>query len=196
MAREGFILLTVLTILVSGCGDPPVPKPRSYFRLDVPHHEYQRFAEDCPFSFDHHIYSGVLKNTRGHSESCWYDIYYPEYQATIHLSYKAVDNNIDDYIQDAYTLVAKHTVKATNIVEDIVINPQDSVFGLIYNLEGDCASSVQFYLTDSTNHFVRGALYFNARPNYDSLQPVISFIQDDIRHLANSFNWKGRVETE
>ena len=134
-----------------------------------------------------------MNNYQGNQvEKCWYNIHYQRFNATIHLSYSALKNKGDLAIQlnNARTLVYKHTVKADAIDEKPIIFETKKVFGLHYNLSGNSASQSQFYITDSTNHFVRCALYFNSSPNADSISPVLSYINADLDRLINSFHWK------
>ena len=116
---------------------------------------------------------------------------FPQFKGTIHISYKNVNHNLSEYVEDAYRMITKHIAKATGIRDSVVIDRDRKVFGLVYSLEGEgVASPLQFYLTDSTQHFMRGSLYFNIYPNNDSMQPVIKFISDDVIHLINTLEWK------
>jgi gliding motility-associated lipoprotein GldD len=83
----------------------------------------------------------------------------------------------------------KNTVKAYSIDDSLITNP-NNVNGIFFKLGGDVATANQFFLTDSTKHFLRGALYFDATPNEDSLSIVSRFLIDDVRHLINTFKWK------
>lgn len=189
--KAGSLILIVFFLGLSSCDEEYSPKPKGYFRIDLPKHEYKHFdGEDCPYEFDMHLQSFLGKNQTKAAEPCWFNIQYPRFRSTVHLSYKEVDNNLKQYIEDSRTLVYKHTVKASDIQERLIINDSVKVYGLMYFLEGNAASSLQFYLTDSTKHFVRGALYFDAKPNPDSLAPVKEFIREDVIHFVESFRWK------
>jgi gliding motility-associated lipoprotein GldD len=124
------------------------------------------------------------------AEPCWINIEFPEFDGKIHISYKAVDQNLNDFTEDSRTLTYKHTIKADAIKETVYTNPDLEVHGILYDIKGNAASSVQFYLTDSNNHFLRGSLYFNVQPDKDSLAPVVAFFRQDIIHLIESFKWK------
>ena len=93
-------------------------------------------------------------------------------------------------MEDVRTLVYKHIVKADDIVENIIIGPESKVYGIIYDLSGNTASTSTFFLTDSTNHFLTGSLYFSSHPNKDSLAPVMKFFEEDIVHLTRTLSWK------
>ncbi len=171
------------------------PKPKGFLRIDLPKKSYQKFTGDCPFNFEFHKVAQIKKDPQFVKEPCWLNIEYPQQNATIHLSYKKISKDsslkqLEQYIEDSRSFVYKHTVKASDIIEDRIIDDTAKVYGLLYSLEGNAASSMQFYLTDSVNHFVRGALYFNASTNADSLSPVIRYIRDDIHHFVNTFEWK------
>ena len=169
------------------------PKPKGYFRIDLPENKYLNYSSSCPFSFESSVYSSVTPDIRRGAEPCWLDIVYPKFNATIHLSYKPVQNNIAKFLEDSRILVTKHEVKASSIDEQVIVKDSVKVYGLIYNIEGNTASALQFYLTDSTQHFVRGALYFNALPNSDSIAPVLSFIRKDVYRMIQSFQWRNNL---
>ena len=186
------LLLTLATIFtLYSCGDDSfTPKPTGYFRIDLPKKEYQPLQKDCPFSFEVPSYTTIKKNANNPLETCWFDIQFEQLNANIYISYKTVDTNVNQYLEDSRTLVYKHTVKANDIDQQIIRMPEKKVYGVVYSIEGNAASSYQFHLTDSTNHFIRGSLYFNNAPNQDSFQPVLNFIKTDIEHLINTFEWK------
>ncbi len=172
------------------CGETSYsPKPKGFPRTDFPERDYTSLQGDCPFSFEYPSYT-VLSNAGPEGESCWLNIDYPFIKGRIHFSYKKINGNLNDYLEDARTLVYRHTIKADAIIEDEYIDRQKRVYARIYQLEGNAASAIQFFAMDSTNHFVRGALYFNARTNADSLKPAIDFVREDVFHLIKSLEWK------
>ena len=124
------------------------------------------------------------------ADPCWLNLEFPKYRATVHLSYKVVTNNIANYLEDSHDFANKHQVKATGLDEIVILRDSAKVYGLLFDIAGNTASSVQFYLTDSTHHFLRGALYFNSVPNIDSLRIIVDFIKKDILHLINTTSWK------
>lgn len=186
------ILIFSLSMLFLSCEKNYAPKPRGYFRIDLPEHHYKTAkTENCNYSFQYSSSAVIVQDKNNASEPCWFNIYYPKYKALVHLSYKPVkEGNVNEYIEDSRTLVYKHTVKASDISEKLIINSDAQVFGLLYELEGNAASSMQFYVTDSTSNFLRGALYFNIKPNPDSIAPVEKYIQQDIHHFIKTFSWK------
>jgi gliding motility-associated lipoprotein GldD len=185
-------LLLLLGIAVShiSCKKKYTPRPKGYFRIDMPQKQYQNWNEDYPCSFDVLNYAKITKDKSKGAEKHWLNIQYPEYKATIHLSYKKVDNNIEDYLEDSRKMAYKHSIKADAIGEQAYLNNDNKVYALIYRIKGNAASSVQFVATDSTNHFLRGALYFKQHPNQDSLAPVINYIDQDMVRLIESLKWK------
>lgn len=190
-----FLLLLVncilLTVFVS-CDDKTYqPKPKGYFRIDLPEKEYVSLDSMKYYSFEHPVYSKITPDYLSPEEKEWVNVEFPSFKGTIHISYKNVDNNIEKYLEDSYYMMTKHISRAMGIRDSVVANPERKVYGLIYFLEGEgVASPLQFYLTDSVNHFLRGSLYFNVKTNNDSLAPVIDFITDDIRHLIETVKWK------
>ena len=133
--------------------------------------------------------ANTVKKDNAESE-CWYNINYANLHATIHLSYQALQGNCEKLIEDSRSLAYKHTIKATNINEYVVVDDSVKVYGLVYEFEGNTATGTQFYLTDSVHHFLRGALYFNVTPNEDSLSPITVYINQDIRYFIETFSWK------
>jgi len=123
-------------------------------------------------------------------DDCSLIVEYPQLKGSIYLTYKKVDNNLDTLLIDAQKLSYEHVVKADQISEIPFINEEDGVYGMFYEVSGNAASQSQFYVTDSTNHFLAGSLYFYAKPNYDSIMPAAIYLQKDIRHLMESLNWK------
>jgi gliding motility-associated lipoprotein GldD len=189
--KKLFILIIFSCFIVACSSDESfLPKPRGYFRITLPKHEYKLFnPENCPFSFEIPVQSYALPDTNGNAEKCWYYILLPQVNGQLYFTYKAINGDANKFIEDTRTLVYKHTTKASSIDESL-IQPSPGVSGIIYDIAGDAASPVQFFVTDSTKNFLRGALYFNVEPNSDSLAPVVNYTKKDIEHLIGSIRWK------
>ncbi len=187
--RYSFALFMILFGIMA-CQHHYTPKPRGYLNIEFPEKIYTRFDSICPYTFEHPVYSRVLPDTDFNSEPCWVNIDFPDFDGKIHISYKEIDGNLYKYIEDSRALAYKHTIKADAIMETVYSDSQAHVYGILYEIKGNAASSLQFYLTDSTRNFLRGSLYFNAQPNKDSLAPVIAYFREDIIHLIESFRWK------
>lgn len=184
-------LLSAIIFFISCDNKQYQPKPRAYFRIDLPEKQYVPLDSMRYYSFEYPIQCLITPDFFSPEEKDWINIEYPANKATIHISYKAVNDNLDVYLEDSYSMMSKHISRAIGIRDSLIVNHERDVYGLIYFLEGEgVASSIQFYLTDSTNHFMRGSLYFNVRTNNDSLAPVIDYITDDIRHLIETTQWK------
>jgi gliding motility-associated lipoprotein GldD len=188
--RSPFLILVFATLVMISCQRSYTPKPRGFLRIDFPEKSYVRFDSTCPFSFLHPVYSRIVPDTDDYSEPCWMNIEFPSFDGKIHISYKHVNDNLFEYVEDSRSLAYKHTVKADAIKETVYTDPEDHVYGILYDIKGNAASSIQFYLTDSNQHFLRGSLYFNVRPDKDSLAPVIAYFREDIIQLIESFEWK------
>lgn len=186
----GVLLLILMVLGVYSCENDYQPKPRGYFRIELPVKEYQRFQiSSFPYEFDIPKYAKIAK-PQNNPEKYWINIVYPMFKAQLHISYKPVNNNLDTLLNDAHKMMNKHIPKANAINEQMFLNEDLRVYGMAYEIKGsEAASPYQFYLTDSTHHFLRGALYFNFSPNNDSLMPVIDFIQEDLQRLIESFEW-------
>jgi len=184
-------VLTLLFILaLSSCKQSFTPKPAGYLRIDYPEKSYQLYEDLEYFDFEIPGYAVVEIDSGPRGHEGWINVAVPELNGKIHLSYKPVGNDLTAYITDCRELVYKHTVKANEIEETPFIHREQRRFGMVYDLKGDVASAVQFFITDSTDHFLRGSLYFNVRPNRDSLNPVIDFLREDIMHLIETTRWK------
>jgi gliding motility-associated lipoprotein GldD len=185
-----YILLLVALCFLYSCRETAVPKPKGYFRIDFPPKEYRLFESSCPFVFEYPVYGNISYNVGKNSEPCWFNLEFPLYKAKIHFSYKPVNHNLEAILKETYDYAYSHSVKADAITEQPWQNRENKVFGILYDIKGNTASSLQFFVTDSTKNFLRGALYFSAEPDKDSLAPVIQFFREDIIHLVETFNWK------
>ncbi len=190
-SRLWLALLTVaLLLLSSSCKDSYTPKPTGYLKISYPEKEYVIYSDQEFYQFEIPAYAVVEIDSGPRSEDGWINVSVPQLNGKIHLSYKAVDGQLNALITDCRELVYKHTVKANGIEETPFIHREQKRFGMVYDLKGDVASAVQFFITDSTDHFLRGSLYFNCRPNRDSLNPVIEFMREDIIHMIETTQWK------
>jgi gliding motility-associated lipoprotein GldD len=184
-----------ILFLVASCNSNFTAKPQGYYSIDFPKHEYQQFDQPgYPYTFEYPVYAKVLKDSTffgGTTENPWWiNIDFPEFSGRIYVSYKEIGkNNFDTLIKHAYILTGKHSSKAYSI-DDSLINTSNQVHGMFFSVGGDVATSNQFYLTDSTKHFLRGALYFDATPNSDSLGIVNQFLIQDMKHMINTFKWR------
>jgi gliding motility-associated lipoprotein GldD len=185
------ILLGLTMLLLAGsCKESYTPKPDGYLKINYPEKAYQLYNEQEHYQFEIPVYAGVEKDRSRISEEGWINVVIPRLNGKIHLSYKPVGDQLNELITDCRELVYKHTVKAHGIEETPFIVRDEKRFGMIYDLKGDVASAVQFFITDSTDHFLRGSLYFDCRPNRDSLNPVIEFLREDIIHLIETTQWE------
>ncbi len=191
---SGFYGFAIL-FLIASCNSNFTAKPQGYFSIDFPKHEYQTFNQPgYPYTFEYPVYAKVLKDSTffgGTTENPWWiNIDFPQFAGRIYVSYKEIGKNkFDTLIKHAYILTGKHSSKAYSI-DDSLINTSNQVHGMFFSVGGDVATSNQFYLTDSTKHFLRGALYFDATPNADSLGIVNQFLMQDVKHLINTFKWR------
>ncbi len=158
---------------------------RKFLDLSYPKAAYSNLTLERPYSFEVSKYSLVKDEPKN-----WLKIQYPRLKASVDITYRAVQNNILELIQEAEKLVLKHTVKADKISNQNFINSDKKVFGTLNEITGNAASQIQFHLTDSTHHFIKGALYFKTRPNYDSVLPAIEYIRKDVLQLIETLEWK------
>ena len=188
--NKNFVYLSFFLIIFLSCNDTYYPKPHGYIRTDFPNKEYRVFDSIYPYTFEIPKYSKVERDSSRGSEKYWADWNFPNFNATVFLSYKTINNNLGKYEEDSRKLVYKHTIKAYEIEDKIWDNEENNVYGIFYEIKGDVASQFQFYLTDSITHFVRGSFYFNHVPNKDSLAPSLSYLRQDIQRMIETFKWK------
>lgn len=181
--RNIFILLFLLIFI--SCNSDTLPKPKAYLSLEYPKKEYTNLTLERPYSFE------VLKSTKIiDDENNWLKIEYPNLKASIDITYRPVKNNLKELLTEAEKLVFKHAVKAEQIIPKDFVNPKKRVFGSLYEITGNAASQIQFHVTDSTNNFIKGSLYFYVKPNYDSILPAVAYVKEDILHLIETLKWK------
>ncbi|HVN58551.1 MAG TPA: gliding motility lipoprotein GldD [Bacteroidales bacterium] len=184
-------LAVILCLLFApGCRNHIVPRPWGYFRIDFPQKAYLLYDTACPFIFEYPAYGRISYDVGKIKEPCWLNIEFPGYRATLHLSYISLHKNLEAVLNQSHEFAYSHSIKADAITELLLMNPSKKVYGILYDIKGNAASSVQFIATDSTKNFLRGALYFTAQPNEDSLAPAIRFFRDDIVHLIETLKWK------
>jgi len=175
----------LLTLTLVSCKDDVMPKPASFLRLDYPEATYANFEGNCPFSFQMND-AAIIKDEK----NCGFAITYPKMKATIYLTYKPVNGDIEKLLKDAQKLTYEHVIKADDILEQPYLNPEKKVYGMFYQVDGNAATNSQFYVTDSTKHFITGSVYFYAKPNFDSIMPAASYIKNDMRQLMETLKWK------
>ena len=175
-------------VILASCDDEELrPRPFGYLRIDLQEPNYVTSEVDCPYFFEYSDQARVYIKNRNR---CWLNVYYPKHRATIYLTYSELDGDLAEQLRQTQDLTYEHQIKANKIDRIPFNNDKGDVHGLRYRLGGDVASYVQFYLTDSTEHFVRAALYFNCPVNADSLRPVVEYIDKDIQHMMHTFSWK------
>lgn len=181
-------------VLTTSCGNNDyTPKPRGYFRIALPERKYQSLDSVYPYKFEYPAYAHITNDPLSPQEKNWINIEMPVFHGRIHISYKPLANKnmLVQFTEDTRTLALKHMSKSSGIRNIAIADPGRKMYGLVYQIKGmGAASPYQFYLTDSTSHFMRGSLYFDAVPNNDSLAPVIEFVEKDIQHLFETIRWK------
>ena len=179
--------ILLLVFFVVACNNNYTPKPRGYLRIDLPEKKLTSSnIKGHLFSFNHPSYSHLNYNE---NNSAWFDLTFDKFNGTLHMSYLKVNNNLNEYTEDSRKLAYKHAQKAEAITEQQFVNDSMRVYGMVYTFEGATATPLQFYLSDSTAHFVRGALYFNTAMN-DSIKPISDFIKDDVYQIIETWRWE------
>lgn len=208
------IFYLFLVLIIASCNSNYTSKKTGYFKIDFPKKQYTTFNEvGYPYSFEYPIYARIAKDSsyfdEGAKNPYWINIEFPTFNGTIFISYKQIGgtsvykvknkdgsyrdsigvNNFEKMVNDAFNLTYKNDVKAYSI-EDSLMHTPNNITGVFFKVSGNVATANQFFLTDSVYHFLRGALYFDATPNEDSLRPVNAFLQQDMKHLINTLKWK------
>ncbi len=183
--RCNFLLAGIFSLLfLIGCKDEVLPKPKAQLRLEYPKGE-SKVVQTENYSFQYNSLATVKDLKRSS-----FTLDYPSIKGAIYLTYKPVQNNLNDLLSDAQKLSYEHVAKADNILEQKFINEDARVFGMFYEVKGNAASQAQFYATDSTKHFLTGSLYFYAKPNYDSIYPAAAYLQNDVRSILETLKWR------
>ena len=182
--------LLLVPFLVS-CDPEYTPKPKGYNRIDLPAPKYQPLQEKHPYFFEYSAYAKILRDSSRLNEPHWINVYYPQHKANVQITYKAINNNekvFYDLVNDARKLTSKHEIKAYSIDETTLKTPKGQT-AFVFELTGEVPSQFQFYVSDTTEHFLRGALYFRTATANDSLAPVIEYIKKDVVHMLNTLEW-------
>ncbi len=193
---KDLLILCCIFSIVTGCSSSYTPKPRGYYRIVFPERGYQVFDNgNCPFRFEYPKYGTFNRDTvfldTVPDNPCWFNITFPSLNGNLYLSYKEINehNTLPKLTEDSHRLTFKHTVKA-DFIEENTIHTSNDVYGILYDVGGNAASALQFFVTDSIKHFLRGSLYFYSTPNADSMAPVVRFLRPDILHLISTLQWK------
>ena len=199
MKKKFFIIAAFFlasSLLMISCNSNYTYKKKGYFKIDFPEKKYQLFDKPgYPYSFEYPVYATVIKDSSFFGDATenpwWINIDVPQFGGRIYISYKEVaKSNFDSLVNDAFKMAyRKHTDISTGI-NDSLVQTANGVEGIYFSLAGNTATANQFFLTDSTTHFLRGALYFDAAPNEDSLGIVNDFLKKDLLHLVNTLKWR------
>ena len=190
-------IIAALLIVISSaafftsCKKDYQPKPLGYNRLILPEPVYRLSPDTLPYQFEYSAHAKFLNDTSWVSEKHWVEVYYPELKANIHITYKRIRNfdQLKEYFNDAFVLTSKHQIKA-NAIDEVVVKTPSGKTATIAELNGEVPSQFQFTITDSTTHFLRGAVYFFTKVNNDSLAPAIDYVKKDAMHLVNTIEWR------
>lgn len=192
-----FLIFGFCVLFFFSCNsDYTAGKKKGYFKIDFPEKKYQLFDQPgYPYTFEYPVYANVIKDSTFFDDRAgdwWINIDVPQFAGRIYVSYKEINdrNNFDSLVQDGFKMAYRKHVDISTGINDSLIQTPNGVEGIYFSLGGNTATANQFFLTDSTKHFLRGALYFDAQPNADSLGVVNDFLKKDVLHLINTLKWK------
>lgn len=210
-----FISLCFILGIFNSCNSPFTPKPRAYYKIDLPEHTYKTFNDPSfPYQFEYPVYARITKDSSMFEDNpdfpYWFNIDFPSFNGRIYMSYKTIGgvstykvkhdygykdstalNTFEGLRDEAFKMSFKHSMKASSI-DDSLFKTTNGVSGVYFSVGGNAATAQQFFVTDTTKHFLRGALYFDASPNADSLKPVTEFLKKDLLHLIETFTWRNK----
>jgi gliding motility-associated lipoprotein GldD len=189
--------LALVAVAAMACNSSYTPKPKGYFAIDFPEKQYRSFDQHgYPYTFEYPVYAVISKDTSFFGDKpenpWWINIDVPQFAGRIYISYKEITRKDQIYAlaEDAYKMATKQHMEISTGIDQLPLKTQNGVEGLFYSLKGNTATANQFFLTDSTRHFLRGALYFDAAPNEDSLGIVNEFLKKDLDHLINTLKFR------
>lgn len=189
------LILVIILLTTQGCVEKeavPAPKPFGYFRISLPEAQYQKWDSILPCTFDYSQLANIKIDPQEDGKY-WIDLTYPQFNASMKITYFPVRNNLRELIENDEKMVMFHVDrrKADDVQYSVIEDPKAQIYGQIYDIIGkEVASPFQFWVTDSSQHYVRGALYFNFTPNNDSLAPVIQYLRKDLLHIVETWSWK------
>ena len=184
------LLALIVPFILSSCHEQYTPKLRGYERIDFPKRNYHKQeVEGCNYGFELADFAFIKPDPYPGAEACWHNVHFPSFGATLHLSYKKIGSRPELFklINDSRTMVYKHVMKADEIIENYI--SQQGKHGIFYELNGNTATNAQFYVTDSTSHFLRGSLYFTEKTSEDSLAPSLHFLKIEMLHMIQTLHW-------
>ena len=192
IAAAAVAIFVIIFAVVKILGSSYSPKPIGYFRIELKDKTYTKYEDQkYPFTFDYPSNVATVKPKKERADDKYgLNIIYPGLRGCIYCDYKPVNGNFREISEDCRSFVYKHASKADAITDQVFDNDENNVHGLVYRLQGNTASQIQFVLTDSTKHVFRGALYFNVEPNADSIAPVVKYVNEDIVRMIETFRWK------
>lgn len=180
------VLVLISMLMLFSCGDEVLVKPSAKLRLEYPTPSFHETMTNCDYNFMINDFAELQSNN-----NCGSKVYYPKMNATVYLTYQNVqNNNLDSLLYDAQKLAYNHDIKANGIPEKLFVNPENRTYGMLYSINGNAASQSHFYLTDSIQHFLTGSLYFEAKPNFDSIYPAVIYLREDIRYMMETMQWQ------
>jgi gliding motility-associated lipoprotein GldD len=190
--------LLIIAYILPSCNSDyhPESKRKGYFNIEFPEKKYKSFDQPgYPYTFEYPVYANITKDSTffgDKAEDWWINIDLPRFGGRIYVSYKQIKakNQIDSLVEDAFKMAYKQHTEVSTQINDSLMKTPNGAEGIYYSLKGNTATANQFFLTDSTHHFLRGSLYFDATPNEDSLGIVNDFLKKDLLHLINTLRWK------
>lgn len=185
-----FAFVLLILVLTNSCKDNEIliPRPLANLRVEFPERVYTETSLSCPYQFG--LASYMTPNPTSSENPCHLDISLGQFNGMLHLSYVPVKDNLPELVAYSIDKVREHQVKASAIQDSLIISQEHRVYGTFYEFYGNSATPFQFHFTDSLQHFIRGTVYFNATPNFDSIYPVLQYVREDLIHIITSNRWQ------
>jgi len=181
------IFVIIVSLSLASCDDSDaIPKPKAFLNLNYTDPTYTTIDSNCPYTFEISNHA-----TYNFNEKCWVNLSYPKLKASVNITYRKIENNFKELLRESEKLTYNHAIKADLIsAPSLYDNFKNKTYGSLSEVTGNAASPLQFHITDSTRHFITGAVYFKVQPNYDSILPAIKYIEKDIKHIMETMKWK------
>lgn len=177
------ILFFVLVLSFVSCDSSSLPKQKGFFAPDFSYPKYT-IQNLCNFSYNINLDSNIIN-----INDCNHEIKYNKLKAKVYLNKINLNNNLNEISSIFDEKVFNNSEYADRILTSEYSNYEKKVYSKLYFFVGDAPSNIQFYLTDSLSNFLSASVYFDSKPNYDSLFPYIHYIRSDIKKIIESFEW-------
>lgn len=174
-----------LALIVFSCNNNVnLPKQKAYFAPEFEIPTYKKISLDCNYTFNINFQASI-----NNIKNCNYEIYYKNLNAKIFINQIVLSNSIETVLNTFNQKINENSRLSDQIIQSNYVNIDKKIYSKLYSFVGNSPSNIQFYVTNQTDKFLTGSLFFETEPNYDSLFPYIDYIRNDIKKMVDSFRW-------